>query len=324
MTTTRPRGSNSRSAASPAAPAGGRIPVAAAHPTSRGPRRRALPVTLSMLVLGWLFLLRRGWPYYRLDMGARVQSEWHDALKPSGDVGLLYGYIGAACLFLLLTYSIHKRVRFLQRLWRVGRTLDFHILCGFGGPAFVTLHAGFRFGGAIAIGYWAMICVMVSGCIGFYLYRKIAHALSHNVGEQRLLQNEAVLLDRELSEQYHLTPAYLDELRHVAGADRAARMGVFRSLFFLVAQDLTLGMRLAWMHRRHPELRNLGHEEQRRLRQLLRQRVILARRDAFLRQVRTLFGYWHAFHKPFAIVLYIAIALHVGVAVWLGYAWAWS
>lgn len=293
------------------------------QPHSRPRRRRALPVSLFLLTLACLFLLHHGWPYYRLEMIERVHSPLHEQLKPSGTIGLLYGYLGAACLFLLLTYAIHKRVRFLQRLWRVGRTLDFHILCGFAGPAFITLHAGFRFGGAIAVGYWAMVCVMVSGCVGFYLYRNIAHALSHNVGEQRELQGEIDTLDRELVEYFHVTPAHLDALRRVAGVDRAERMGVFTSLLFLVAQDLTLGARLAWVNRRYPEARGLGRLEGRRLHRLLRQRVVLARRVAFLQQARALFGYWHAFHKPFAIVLYVTIALHIGVAVWLGYAWAW-
>jgi cytochrome b561 len=47
------------------------------------------------------------------------------------------------------------------------------------------------------------------------------------------------------------------------------------------------------------------------------------RRLAFLRQTEALFGYWHAIHKPFAIVLYLMVGVHIGVAIWLGYAWAW-
>jgi hypothetical protein len=59
------------------------------------------------------------------------------------------------------------------------------------------------------------------------------------------------------------------------------------------------------------------------LRALVRQRVLVERRRGFLHQTETLFGYWHTIHKPFAIVLYVLMVVHIGIAVWLGYAWAW-
>jgi hypothetical protein len=34
-----------------------------------------------------------------------------------------------------------------------------------------------------------------------------------------------------------------------------------------------------------------------------------------------LFHYWHVLHKPFALVMYLFMAVHVAVAVMTGYAW---
>jgi hypothetical protein len=41
-----------------------------------------------------------------------------------------------------------------------------------------------------------------------------------------------------------------------------------------------------------------------------------------LERVRSIFHWWHVVHKPFAIVMYVFVVLHVGVAAATGYAWA--
>jgi hypothetical protein len=33
-----------------------------------------------------------------------------------------------------------------------------------------------------------------------------------------------------------------------------------------------------------------------------------------------MFHYWHAIHKPFTIVLFLMMGVHIGIAIWLGYA----
>jgi hypothetical protein len=40
-----------------------------------------------------------------------------------------------------------------------------------------------------------------------------------------------------------------------------------------------------------------------------------------LLQIEKLFYYWHAIHLPFTAIMFVTLALHVGVAIWLGYTW---
>ncbi len=47
---------------------------------------------------------------------------------------------------------------------------------------------------------------------------------------------------------------------------------------------------------------------------------MLARRIAHLHRTRQLFGLWHLFHRPLVYVMFILVALHIGVAFYLGYA----
>lgn len=316
--------------AHPATPVGAVAPRGrAAEPARAGGRPRAAKsrpgrvpyVVHFVLSFVWLALVVAGSPYYRLAPEARLHHPWHPLLKPNGTIGLTYAYAGTALLSLLLLYSVRKRWRPLARLGALSRWLAVHITCGLLGPGFVTLHAGFKIQGLIAVGYWSMICVMLSGFVGYYIYRQIPRALAGHLNESELLQAEIHGLDHELAERYGLGPEDLEVLRRASGAERATRLGPLGALFFLVGQDLSLGLGLRRL--RQPGRRRVGRREARRLRALVRQRVIVERRRAFLRQTESLFGYWHTIHKPFAILQYLMIGVHIGVAIWLGYAWAW-
>ena len=297
-------------------------PVAAPpRPVASSPQRRLRFGVHATMAAGWLLLVIAGWAYYHIAPDARLQHPLHAKLKPNGTVGLAYAYLGTALLVGIFAYSLRKRWRVLRHLGVLRNWLAVHIACGILGPAFVTLHSGFKVHGLIAVGYWAMICVMASGFVGFYIYRQLPHVIAGHATEAELLRVEIDALDKELVERFGLGPADLERLRRSSGADRAARLGPLASLAFLLEQDIALAFGLRKLQ--HTGVRRFGRAEMRRLRGLVRARVLVERRLAFLRQTEALFGYWHAIHKPFAIVLYLMVGVHIGVAIWLGYAWAW-
>lgn len=47
---------------------------------------------------------------------------------------------------------------------------------------------------------------------------------------------------------------------------------------------------------------------------------VLRRNFLLLDQAKKLFHYWDVFHKPFAITMYLILAIHIAVAVCTGYA----
>jgi hypothetical protein len=279
---------------------------AAAPSSTRAPQACVVP---ALLVCG--ALAAAGSPYYRLELAERLHHPWHPLLKPNGSIGLAYGYTGVLLLLLLASYSARKRWRFLSGLGRLRRWLDVHVFCGLVGPAFITLHAGFRFHGLIAIGYWSMIGVMLSGFIGYYLYSQIPRALSGTRLTAAALDERIRALDMELARRYGPATPQLAAMRRAAGVARASHLGPLPSLFFCLRHDLAMALG-----------RGLGRDGG-AARALVRQRLRIERRRAFLRQFESLFGYWHALHKPFAILLFTMLAVHIGVAIWLGYAWAW-
>jgi hypothetical protein len=53
----------------------------------------------------------------------------------------------------------------------------------------------------------------------------------------------------------------------------------------------------------------------------LQRQAQLERQLMFLQPFQRLFGYWHVFHLPFAIIMFLILAVHVGVAIAFGYGW---
>jgi hypothetical protein len=49
-------------------------------------------------------------------------------------------------------------------------------------------------------------------------------------------------------------------------------------------------------------------------------RESLLRRLVYLQRTRRLFAMWHMFHKPFVYVMFAIVLVHIGVAMYLGYA----
>ncbi len=306
-------------AARAVSPAPARSEPSGAMALSPRPRARLRMVIYCVSFVGWVSLFYYGFPYYRLGLAERLHAPAHAALRPSGAMGLLYGYIGTAFILLLLLYSVRKRVPWLRGLGSLGRWLNAHIFCGIAGPAMITLHSGFRITGAIAIGYWAMICVMLSGFVGYYLLRQVGGALSAADEDTHALTLELEELDRELTERHGFQDSDLQALRRRAGTDRAGSMGLLGSLFYLIGQDILRVVDALGLGR-SAGAGGLRRRDARRVRSLTRRHILLERRRAFLRQTSALFHYWHAIHKPFTIVLFLMMGIHIGIAIWLGYA----
>jgi hypothetical protein len=47
----------------------------------------------------------------------------------------------------------------------------------------------------------------------------------------------------------------------------------------------------------------------------------LDRRRRVMTQMQSVLHAWHVVHKPFAIIMYIIMFVHIGIAFWTGYGW---
>jgi len=266
-----------------------------------------------------LYFLVSGASYYLTPVEGRARHPLYWTLKPGGTLGLRFGMAGLAMMTVMHLYSVRKRLRPLRRLGALGRWLDLHILLGILGPLFVVLHSSFKVGGLVAISFWSMVAVALSGVFGRYLYLKIPRA---RTGEELTLA-EVEKADREMAQrlrdEFGADAVFLEKLDQVAAPPAAA--GLSRLLVWLVAEDLGFhrGALLAVAR----SLPGLPPDLARGLVDVVRQKAVLRRRILLWGALHRIFHHWHVVHRPFAVVMYLFVLVHVTVASLTGYGFGW-
>ena len=65
----------------------------------------------------------------------------------------------------------------------------------------------------------------------------------------------------------------------------------------------------------------LNKSEREELIEAAKSEIVIARRIALLRTFQKLFHWWHIFHLPFAISMFVIMVIHVTVTIVFGYKW---
>jgi hypothetical protein len=279
-------------------------------------RRWLLVVLYAASFVALAGLAWHGRAYYELPLLDRPHHPLHWELKPGGSVGRWYGISGAALMTAMLGYSVRKRLPGLRYAGRLGTWLDLHIWCGITGPLLIVLHSALKVGGLIAIAFWSMVAVAASGVFGRFLYAQIPRTAA---GDQLSLDDARRLdaaLTTRLRAEFGLAETELAQLDPAAGAGTSGA-SVAGALIALAIEPLRQRRRLARFESRQ---RRLPQDVLSRLSALAGQRALLHRRLALWRNLHELFHYWHVFHKPFAVLMYLFAAVHIVVAWATGYA----
>jgi hypothetical protein len=273
------------------------------------------------LILGYLVsgvavlaVLAAGADFYRTPLLERAHHEGYWQWKAGGSIGHKLGITGASMMVLMLLYSVRKRVGALRRLGPLSRWLDVHICLGVYGPLLVVLHSSFKVQGLVALSFWSMVVVALSGVLGRYLYLQIPRT---RAGEELALA-ELEAEDRELSSQlrarFRLDEAQLARLDALVGVP--GRTGLIGGFARLVTDDLRLRSGLRQFAR---SCRAVPRPVVREFERVVREKAQVRRRILLWDRVHELFHYWHVLHKPFALVMYVFMIVHVAVAIATGY-----
>ncbi|HEX6105150.1 MAG TPA: hypothetical protein VFZ26_06160 [Gemmatimonadales bacterium] len=288
------------------------------------PARRAFPwrglLVASAPLVGVCLV---GIPYYLLPMAERVRHPFHPWLRPSGYVGQTAGLLALALMLFLWLYPVRKRYRWLGFTGSVARWLDLHVFAALTLPLVAAIHAAWRFGGIIGLGFWAMFVVWLSGIVGRYLYTRIPRGRAGlELTREEIAAEQRRLLSR-VAEQTGLDLALLE--RTLAVRPAPADAGWLGTLRQLAADDLDR-RRAARALRKLLQARSPAGRPPRHIREAMR----LARREmALTQQARLLdatqrvFRLWHVAHRPVAIGALVAVLIHVGVVVAVGATWLW-
>ena len=264
--------------------------------------------------------------YYALPAIERVRSPLHPVLRSSGTVGQSAGILAVVIFVFLWLYPLRKRSRWLSFTGSVGRWLDVHIVAALSLPLLLAIHAAWRFGGVIGLGFWAMMIVCASGIVGRYLYVRIPRSrtgaelsLEEVAGQRRALVQHIV----------DVTGLDLHDVQALTGAvgPGAAPPSASRAMRAMVVSDLTRWRLRRDIGRRWRALAPRGVTlDQRTLDDVAAcaaREMALAQQVALLATTHRIFRWWHVAHRPIALTALIAVIIHVSVVVALGVTWFW-
>jgi hypothetical protein len=290
----------------------------AALSASRASSFRLVP---SLLVIAGVVIasvgLAIGIDYYRLPLEQRPFSPLYDRFRPAGAIGLRYGIVGTVMIAAGVTlYSLRKRLRWLARLGKLKYWLEFHIFVCTVGPFLILLHTSFKVGGLVSIAFWSMTVVALSGIFGRYVYVRIPKSVQGQFASLGEINQQREALLGSLATQ--LGPRYQDVEAILASARRRPAPGFFRALTAAVRFDFT---RRVMLRRVRRILRStpLPGTTRKQVLDVIGAQLTIEQQLALLSPFQKLFRYWHLFHLPLAIVMFVIVSVHVVIATMFGY-----
>ncbi|MEW5843969.1 MAG: hypothetical protein AB1775_11975 [Bacteroidota bacterium] len=282
-------------------------------------------IYLSFLLLIGAFVLIAvgiyGYRYYLTPYEDRFFNPLDKLLKPSGFLGHGFGIIGSIMMILgVAMYMVRKRSRKMLRMGLLKHWLEMHIFLCSVGPILVLYHTAFKFGGIVAVSFWSMVAVVVSGVVGRFIYIQIPrsiHGQEYSLDELKLLNFGYT---ETLRKDYNLQDDLLKRLDHFRSVESYETLGFF-SVMGIIIQDYFENASLIHQIRKELVKRNISHKSIDEIIKICKSKLVLTRRIILLHSVQRLFKYWHIIHLPFALVMLIIMLIHVGVAVAFGYTW---
>jgi hypothetical protein len=270
--------------------------------------------------VGLLLLL--GWSFYSTAPLERSVHPHYRVLKPSGAVGHSLGIVGTAMMLMIFLYSLRKRWKFLQTIGTQAQWLQVHIFLGFAGPVLVTFHTTGKLGGIVSVAFYSMWAMVLSGMVGRYLYAKIPRTMQGNQMtlkeiEDQLTEIVNVLRHTERKEEV------LKGIDMFLARTRKQRGGVISAVVRVVRDDLKLPFNALKVWTIVGGDRGLSFSQRLRVGRLVLRQQRLLNHLAVLEASKRLFSYWHIFHKPFTVLTFVIVSLHIAVAVYLGYGIRW-
>jgi hypothetical protein len=269
--------------------------------------------------LALILLLTNGLEYYRTGLEDRAFTPGHDTLKPSGVLGHGLGIFGSLLIIIgVASYMARKRYRFLSRMGLVKHWLEFHIFLCTLGPVLVLFHTAFKFGGLVAVSFWSMVAVFLSGIAGRFIYLQIPRSIEGrelNLSEVRAMKSD---LTEILKSSYSLDD---DAYKRILESGNRKTLSSSRYFLSSLIRSFVDDRRSVNLVRRELRKYSLQGKDHRKIVSLVKTDIKLSRRIARLDKMKDLFKYWHVAHLPFALIMLFIMVIHVGVTILFGYRW---
>jgi hypothetical protein len=205
-----------------------------------------------------------------------------------------------------------------MRLGLLKHWLEFHIFMCTLGPVMILFHTAFKFGGLVAVSFWSMVAVFLSGIIGRFIYLQIPRSIEGrelSLSEIKDLKSDVgSILIKSLKLDDASLQTIIDSTKN--------KIGIYHENF------------LVRSFRKFKEDRNniqsvrsvlksnkIPRDQSRQIIKLVKNEIKINRRIDRLNTMQNLFKYWHVAHLPFALVMLVIMVVHVIITVAFGFKW---
>ena len=267
------------------------------------------------------YFVMTGADFYLTSFMERPHHSSYRSLRPAGVVSHGLGVIGSLMMLFMLLYSVRKRTRIFKNFGFLSRWLNLHIYFGIIGPLLIVLHSTFKVHGLIAVSFWSMVAVALSGILGRYLYIQIPRTISGkelSLGELNKLDDE---ITDYIHSRYQLDAQNMSKLVEIVKQPARKKKGSLSLLLGIIFSDIFRPFRYYQLKRKISKQFRFGKKVVRQITKSLLKKELLERRINQWSTIQQLFHYWHVIHKPFAIIMYIIMLIHIMVAIYVGYIW---
>lgn len=228
---------------------------------------------------------------------------------PGRPLSLWLGWSGFSIMVLTNLYILRKRTSIFSKWGKLGNWLNFHIFCGLVGPTFILFHCNFKVGGLVGISFWSMVISFASGVVGRYFYVNILQTKKKSIEDSerywqkivRRLQKANVAIDGENVKNMKI--AALAFVGHPG-----------KSVNILNVLGLTMLGDIRRTFRSPSVLPGMARDSA----EILDAYAVSLRRAASLGPFQKMMGYWHTFHMPFAVFMYVVAVIHIISALFFG------
>jgi len=278
-----------------------------------------IAVLTAIVILTLIALSYTGFSYYNTILEERFFHINHTTLKPSGIFGHGLGIIGSLLILIgVFTYIVRKRSRSLMRLGILKYWLEFHIFLCTLGPIMVLFHTAFKFGGLVAVSFWSMVAVFLSGIVGRFIYIQIPRSIEG----RELSLSEVRDMKTDIGDIINLSDRLDEESYNVIVESTKKRVGVYHEnivmrFFKNYSEDKKTFRKVKSVLKRN----SLTQAQYKQVLKLVKNEISLNRKIDRLVTMQNLFKYWHVAHLPFAIVMLVIMLIHVAVTVVFGFRW---
>ncbi|HPF50540.1 MAG TPA: hypothetical protein PK335_03140 [Draconibacterium sp.] len=272
-------------------------------------------ITVSVFV----FLSFYGADYYITGLVDRHFHDQNELLKPSGFIGHGLGILGSLMMVVgVSVYMLRKRVRRFSRIGILKHWLEFHIFLCTLGPILVLFHTSFKFGGLVAVSFWSMVAVVLSGVIGRFIYLQIPRTIEGREMSLNDLNNIETDLFSRLKEQFEIQPEILIQSNEMLISNSG---GQGNNYLVRIVRRFIFERQLVNHFRKDLKQQNIRGKNLRNAVGIFKSKIVLNRRIAWLSSMQNFLRYWHVAHLPFALIMLVIMVVHVVVAALFGYKW---